>query len=150
MQNFQGRSKAGKVKNQTRTELKRNTNKNIYIDIRYKKNWGADKDSFSGVFVCSLKARARHEKKLFSSYIFDSEIFYHYLLNAFLMQEASSKRDCLCVCPSVRHICKIQKNTREKVHIVSARDISTFLCVEKTVSENLGHSLSTRNSHLDF
>ena len=40
MKNCQGRSKAGKFENQTTTELKRNTNKNIYIDIRYKKAGG--------------------------------------------------------------------------------------------------------------
>ena len=40
---------------------------------------------------------------------------------------------CLSVCLSVTlplQICKMQKNTREKVHIVLARDILTFLCVE--------------------
>ena len=49
------------------------------------------------------------------------------------MREASSKRDCLSVCVCVRHyvtyplqICKMQKNLREKVHIVSARVIFTF------------------------
>ena len=53
------------------------------------------------------------------------------------MREASSKRDCpsvrlcvrLCVTLSLQ-ICNMQKNTREKVHIVSAREISTFLMRE--------------------
>ena len=40
MKNCQGRSKAGKFENQTTTELKRNTNKNIYIDMRCKKAGG--------------------------------------------------------------------------------------------------------------
>ena len=49
----------------------------------------------------------------------------------FLMRDASSKKDCLSVCVSVRlsvcpyvtlplQTCKIQTNLREKVHIVSA------------------------------
>ena len=43
---------------------------------------------------------------------------------------------CLYVCPYVTfplQICKMQKNLREKVLIVSARDISTFWCVEMTM-----------------
>ena len=52
---------------------------------------------------------------------------------SFLMREASSRWVCVCICVSVTlplQICKMQKNTRDNVHIVSAREISTFLCVE--------------------
>ena len=76
----------------------------------------------------------------------------------FFMREASSKR----VCPSVRQsvtlplqICKMQKNTREKVHIVSAREISTFLCVEmdiclKILAIDSEREISTFNFQLFF
>ena len=49
------------------------------------------------------------------------------------MREASSERVCPSILQSVTlslQICKMQKNSGEKVHIVSAREILTFLRVE--------------------
>ena len=65
----------------------------------------------------------------------------------FLMRGASFKRVGPCVRLSVTHllqICKMQKNTREKVHIVSAREISTYLCVEMTMSLKILDIVSAR------
>ena len=71
------------------------------------------------------------------------------LRGLFLMREASSKRDCLSVCPSVC-VCVCMSHfftnffLREKVHIVSARDISTFLCVEMTMCLKFWDIVSAR------
>ena len=43
---------------------------------------------------------------------------------------------------------KCKKNTREKIHIVSARDISKFLCVEMTMILKFWDSLSTSNFYI--
>ena len=50
------------------------------------------------------------------------------------MQEASSKMECLFVCLRVFHTFLQIFDTREKVHIVLAREIYTFLFVEMAIS----------------
>merc|ERR1711873_194852 len=61
------------------------------------------------------------------------------------MREASSKRDCLsvCVCVCMSHFFT-NFFLSEKVHIVSARDISTFLCVEMTMCLKFWDIVSAR------
>ena len=63
---------------------------------------------------------------------------------SFLMREASSRWVCPSVCVSVCHTFLQIFNTREKVHIVSARDISTFLCVEMALSLKILEIFSER------
>ena len=65
----------------------------------------------------------------------------------FLMREASSRWvwSCVCLCVTLPlQICKMQKNAREKIHIVSAREISTFLCVEMTICLKFWDIVSAR------
>ena len=60
------------------------------------------------------------------------------------MREASSKRDCLCVRMYVCHTFFTNFFLREKVHIVSARHISTLLCVEMTMCLKFWDIVSAR------
>ena len=78
--------------------------------------------------------------------------FIKIIIEEFLVREASSQRVCPWVCPShflYKFLKCMQKNTKEEAQIfsaeVSAREISTFLCVEMVVSENPENTLRTRN-----